>query len=374
MILVYRLTRSGLRVGVTVALEIAPVLLLGFVAGTVVDRRPRRQVMVAADLGRAAIAAVLAVFGRHLPVVYAAAFGSSALGVLFNPAAASVLPALVRDEREVVGANSAVWSAAVISQIALAPLAGGLVAWAGPGAAFAVDAASFAVSALLLAGLRLPTAPAPPPTRRLAEVVEGLRAVRDSRLLRTLAVVQGLGALSAGATSALLVVLAERHLHAGASRFGVLLAAIGVGAGFGALVLQRLISDVRRPMVLFGPFLLRGVVDLVLATTSRFAVALGALGAYGVATATGNVTFNSALQTTVPERLRGRVFTFYDMVWQTGRLVSIGVGGALADAAGIGVVYLVGGVLLLAAAAYGLMAAGGGASPGRPAGGSSTSA
>lgn len=126
------------------------------------------------------------------------------------------------------------------------------------------------------------------------------------------------------------------------------------GAGFGPLVLSRLGNDVRRPGWLFGPYLLRGVIDLVLAASSSFAVALGALGVYGVGTSTGNVTYNSVLQTVVPDRLRGRVFAFYDVVWQSGRLASIAAGGVVADAIGIRAVYVFGGALLLAAGLIGI--------------------
>lgn len=355
VILVYRLTGSGVKVAATVAFEIAPVVLLGFVAGAVVDRYPRRRVMVAADAARAAVAVTLAVFPEELAVVYAAAFLLSAGSVFFNPAAASVLPSLVPDD-EIVAANSAVWSAAVISQIALAPIAGVLVAAAGPSPAFAVNAATFVVSAAFLA--RLPVTPNASPVsgKHLHDVAEGLRAIRASRFLTVLAGVQGLAALSAGATSALLVVLADDHLDVGPGRFGVLIAAIGVGAGFGPLVLGRFVDDVRRPRFLYGPYLLRGAVDLVLAASSRFAVAAGALAVYGVGTSTGTVTYNSVLQTTVPDRLRGRVFAFYDVVWQSARLVSIGIGGVAADHFGIAAVYWAGGALLLIAGCLGLAA------------------
>ena len=355
VVLVFELTGSGLRVGAVVAFEIAPVLLLGFSAGALVDRFDRRRVMIGADLGRALIAVALALGHRHLWAVYAAAFGLAALSVLFNPAAASIVPAVV-EEDDVVGANSALWSAAVVSQIALAPLAGGLVALAGAGPAFVVNAASFVVSALLLARLDLPASVRPAPSRHVHDVREGVAVVRGSRLLSTLAGVQGLAALSAGATSALLVVLAEEHLDVGPARFGLLLAAIGVGAGLGPLVLQRVVADARRPALLYGPYLLRGVVDVVLGVFSSFGVALGALAAYGVGTSTGNVTYNTVLQTTVPDRLRGRIFAFYDVVWQSARLVSIGAGGVLADAVGIRAVYLLGGALLLAAGGLGLVA------------------
>ena len=353
VILVFRLTGSGLRVAGTVAFEIAPVLLLGFLAGAVVDRHPRRRVMVMADLGRAGIAVALAAVGDNLAVIYAAAFGLSVGTVFFNPAAASLLPSVVHPD-DLVEANSALWSAAVFSQIALAPLAGALVAFAGAGPAFLVNAASFVLSAALLRGLPVPADPAQAPRRRMADVAEGLRIIRHSRFLGTLAGVQTLAALSAGATSALLVVLAERHLHVGAGRFGLLIAAIGVGAGLGPLLLRRLIADPRRPGVLFGPYLVRGGVDLTLAATTNFGVAMGALGIYGVGTSTGMVTYNSLLQATVPDRLRGRIFAFYDVVWQGSRLVSIAAGGVLADAFGIRAVYVLGGLLLFAAGGLGL--------------------
>jgi predicted MFS family arabinose efflux permease len=353
VIVVFELTGSGIKVSGAVVMEILPVLLFGFVAGTVVDRLPRRQVMIAADLGRAGIAALLAINPNQLWGLYAAAFGLSALTVFFNPAAASVTPDLV-DEDELVGANSAIWSAAVLSQIVLAPVAGAIVAWAGASTAFAINAATFVISAAFLLRLPVPDRPRTHQQTRWAQAVEGIQVIRRSRFLSTLASVQALAALSAGATSALLVVLAQEHLHVEASGFGLLLGAIGLGAGIGPLVLQRLVTDVRRPTLLFGPYLLRGIVDLVLAAFSNFAVALGALAVYGIGTSTGNVTYNSALQATTPQQLRGRVFAFYDVVWQTGRLASIGVGGVLADQLGIRGVYIMGGILLLAAALLGL--------------------
>jgi MFS family permease len=358
VVLVFQLTGSGIGVGITVIAEILPVLLLGLVAGAIVDRHPRRAVMVAADLARAAVALGLVGFGDEVNVVYAAAFALSAGSVFFNPAAASALPAMV-DEDQLVRANSTIWSAAVISQIALAPVAGALVAASGARPAFAINAASYLISAALLAGLHLPaTATAAAAMPRVQQVAEGLRTVRRHRFLATLAGVQALAALSAGATSALLVVLAEDHLDVGPSRFGILIAAIGVGAGFGPLVIRRMIRDVRRPGWLFGPYLLRGGVDLTLAASSSFPVALGALGLYGVGTSTGNITYSSVLPAVVPDRLRGRVFAFYDIVWQTGRLASIGAGGVLADSFGIQAVYLLGGLLLLVAGAGGWLLGG----------------
>jgi predicted MFS family arabinose efflux permease len=264
-----------------------------------------------------------------------------------------VLPSIV-DEDELVAANSGLWSAAVISQIALAPLAGALVATVGVASAFLLNAASFAASALLLAGLRLPGRPAPTTIGSwLDRVGEGARLLVADRLLRLLALVQLLAALSAGATSALLVVLAGRQLRVGPDGFGLLLAAIGVGAALGPLLLARLVNNPRRPAWVFGPLLLRGLVDLVLATTRSLAIAMGALAVYGVGTSTGMVTYNALLQAEVAPEARGRVFAGFDLLWQAGRLASLALGGVAADALGIRAVYYLGGLLLLLAGAIG---------------------
>ena len=355
VVLVFRLTGSGLDVGVATIVQIVPLIAFGPFAGAVVDRLSRVKVMVLADLGRGALALSLLFVHGRLGAVYAIAFGMAALSTLFTPAAVSVVPALVDREEDLVGANAVLTSSAIISQIVLAPLAGAMVSFAGPGPAVALNAVSFFVSAALLLRLRVPraTSGASTPTSYLRDVRDGLALIRHDALLRALAQVQALAALSAGATSALLVVRAERRLGAGPGRYGALLTAIAVGQGVGPLVLQRFVTDVRRPALLFGPFLLRGVVDLVLATTASFGLALVALGAYGLATNTGGVTFNTLLQRAVPDRARGRTFAFFDVVWQVGRLASVGIGGVLADRLGVEAVYVLGGVLLLGAAAMG---------------------
>ncbi len=352
-LLVFDLTGSPLGVSGVVVAEILPVLVLAPFAGTLVDRLPRVRVMVAADLLRAVLATTLVFVGHSVTAVYLIALGLSAGAVLFNPAANSALPALV-DDNELVAANSGIWSAAVLSQIALAPIAGLLYTAFGAGPAFAINGASFGLSAVVLSGLRLPTAAAPTARRGFfADAVAGLKVLAGDRLLRALATGQLLAALSTGATSALLVVLARDHLALAPSGYGLLLGAIGVGAALGPLILTRVIRDPRRPVFVFGPYVLRGVVDLVLATVAALPVALLALIAYGLGTSTGAVTFNSLLQTHAPAHARGRIFASFDLLWQLGRLVSLLVGGLLAAALGIQAVFYLGGTLLLLAATVG---------------------
>lgn len=355
-LLVVMLTGSGVGVAAVVLAEIVPVLLLAPLAGSLVDRLPRVRVMILADAFRVVLAAVLAVWHDHVTVAYVVAFSLAAGQVFFSPAAQSLLPSVVSD-KELVPANSGIWTAAVTAQVVVAPVAALIAVQVGFGPAFAVNAVSFGLSAIVLRGLREPERPKPVKvTSPFAHSRDGIKALGMFPLLKALAVGQFLAALSAGATSALLVVLAQDRLGGGEG-FGVLVAAIGAGAALGPLLLLRKIKNPLRPLFVFGPYAVRGAVDLVLAVVTTIPLAAGALLFYGLSTSTGNVTFSSLIQSRVPEDLRGRAFAAFDMLWQSGRLLSLLGGGLLADAVGIRAVYLLGGLLLLAAAAVGTVGA-----------------
>ena len=72
-----------------------------------------------------------------------------------------------------------------------------------------------------------------------------------------------------------------------------------------------------------------------------------------MSTSTGMVAYQRTLQTSVAPEVQGRAFALHDVVWNGARLVSLGLGGLLADTVGIRAVYVLGGALLLAAAGVG---------------------
>jgi MFS family permease len=351
-LLVLDLTGSGIGVSVVVLAEILPVVVLAPFAGALVDRMSRTAVMICADLWRAALVGLLPFVSGEVWAVYAVAFGLAVGTAFFNPAAHSVLPTLVED-RQLVAANSGIWVAAVLSQIVLAPVAGLLVHTAGVRWAFGLNAISFVASALILTRLRVPrpTSVGAPQWRR--DVADGARAITREPALRALAGAQFLAALSAGATSALLVVLAGEHLRVDARGYGLMLGAIGVGAVIGPLLLTRFAPDAGRPSYVFGSFLLRAAVDLVLVVFTALPVALAALVAYGLSISVGAITFTSLLQSGAPAALRGRLLAAFDMVWQLGRLLSLIIGGLTADWLGIAWVYAFASGLLVCAAVVG---------------------
>jgi MFS family permease len=358
VVLVFRLSHSGLAVSALVVTEIVPTLLLGPVAGVLIDRFDRKRLLIAVDLARAGLVVILAVT-HVLWVVYALAALLAVGSTLFNPALQAFIPVLL-DDKERLAANSLAWSSGRLVQIVGASLAGGLIGWAGTTTpAFLANAASFAFSAAMISHLpvlpreRLPQSGGL--RSWLGDAQQGLLYARQDPFVARLVPVQALTSLAVGATSALLVVLATRHLHLDAQGFGWLLAAIGAGALIGPFFSNWLTGsrylDVR---LLFIPYLIRGAGDIALGLVASLPWALGILFVYGVNTSTGMVAAQSILQTVIPDRVRGRVFTLLDVTWAAMRLVSLALGGLVVDRVGISVVYIVGGSLLALAGVLGL--------------------
>lgn len=354
VVLAFRLTGSGRGVAGAVIFEVLPVLLIGPVAGLAADKMPRRRLMIGADVLRAVAAASLVVATNSLSAVFAVAFTLSAAAMVFNPAAAALLPDVV-GEADLVIANSALWTAAVVAQIAVAPVAGLVIASGGIRIAFTINAISFVISAILLIGLHAGRRSASIERRGWRSALGGFHAVRAHPLLRRLAIVQALASMSAGATSGLLVVLAERWLGVGPSGYAALLAAIGIGAALGPMLLRRFVRASDRRW-LFYPYLVRGGVDITLATIANPVIAGSALVVYGMSTSTGMIAYQSTLQQAIQPDTRGRAFSFFDIVWNTSRLVSLAIAALLADRLDVRWIYAAAAVLLVAAAIVGLTA------------------
>ncbi|MDQ3044924.1 MAG: MFS transporter, partial [Chloroflexota bacterium] len=322
VVLVFEMTGSGAAVAVLVAAEIIPILVLGPVAGVVIDRFDRKKVLIGSDLFRAALALSL-VWPQGEWHAYTVAAGLAAGNVFFNPTVQAVVPALTTEDQR-LAANSVAWSTGRLVQIIAAAAAGGLIATLGIDVVFGVNAATFVGSALLITRLTIPA-----DARQVADAAKrglgvyladaraGLAYALHDRLVSRLLVVQSLASLATGATGALLVVLSERHLRLAPSGFAWLITAIGVGALIGPLIPNALAHDYRDARWLFLPYVLRGVGDVLLAIFTPLPVALLILFVYGLNTSTGMVVFNSILQGSIPGPVRGRVFTLMDVVWST---------------------------------------------------------
>lgn len=359
VVLVYQLTGRGVAVAALVAAEIVPVLLLGPVAGVVIDRLDRKQVLIAADIGRALLVLSL-VWTQGVWHVYLVAAGLAAGNAFFSPTVQAVIPALTTEEQR-LAANSVNWSTGRLVQIIASAVAGGLIALVGLDAAFGVNAATFMLSAFFITRLAIPAQASRTGSRAkqgvtayVGDARDGLRYAAGDPFVSRLLVVQSLASFAVGATGPLLVVLAEEHLALPPAGFAWLIGAIGVGALLGPLIPNTLARDYRDARWLFVPYVIRGVGDMLIAVFTPLPVALVILFIYGLNTSSGMVVFSSTVQGAVPDHMRGRVFTLLDISWNAMRLLSLALGGLLADAAGVRAVFWLGGALLILAGALGL--------------------
>jgi len=359
VVLVFQLTGQGVAMAGLVAAELIPVLVLGPVAGVVIDRVSRKAVLIGADLARGGLVLTL-VWPQGTWHAYLVAIGLAAGNTFFNPTVQAVLPVLTTEEQR-LAANSVAWSTGRLVQIFASAIAGGLILLIGTGTAFAINAASFVVSALLISRLHIPnhagqlgTASRQGLARYVGDARAGLSFARSDRFVSRLLLVQALASLATGASGAMLVVLSQRHLQLPPAGFAWLIGAIGLGALLGPLIPNTLASDYRDTRWLFMPYVVRGIGDVLLATFTPLPIALLLLLIYGLNTSTGMVVFNSTIQAVVPEAVRGRVFTLFDVTWSAMRLLSLALGGVLVDAFGIQPLFWGGGVLLAAAGVLGL--------------------
>ena len=359
VVLVFQLTGRGVAVAALVAAEIVPVLLLGPIAGVVIDRFSRKSVLIGADLFRAGLVLSL-VWPQGAWHAYLVAAGLAAGSTFFNPTLQAVIPTLTTEDQR-LAANSVAWSTGRLVQIMASAVSGGLIAFLGTRAAFALNAASFVVSALLLIGLRIPTHAGQlgAGSKRglgtyFGDARAGLAFAQRDRFVSRLLLVQALASFAVGATGALLVVLSEQHLRLPPAGFAWLIGAIGVGALIGPLIPNTLAKDYRSARWLFVPYVIRGIGDVLIAVFTPLPIALLIMFVYGLNTSTGMVVFSSTVQGAVPDTVRGRIFTLLDVTWNTMRLLSLALGGWLVDVVGIRPIFWVGGTLLALAGLLGL--------------------
>lgn len=361
VIYVYQLTGSGFDLSKLSLFQIIPILLIAPLAGVIIDRFRRKNVLIAADIARAILMLGLATTS-NVTAIYAIAVLVAIATTFFRPTVQAVIPAIV-EEDELLAANSVAWSTEQVVQIIGSAVAGGLIVLVGPQAAFVFNAGTFLFSALMISTMDVPAVPIPESEKKgwrlyVDEMRAGLAYARRDVFVSRLIVVQMIASLAVGGTSALLVVLSEQHLQLPPAGFSTLLLAIGIGALLGPFFLGLFTQNYKDMRLLFVPYLIRGVGDVLIAWVVSYPFALFLLFVYGLNTSTGMVIYNSIMQSSVPDRVKGRVFTLMDMAWSVMQIVSIGVAGVLADVIGIRSVYYLGDFLLIVAGGIGLVALG----------------
>ena len=238
--LVLSVTHSSTALGLIVALQTLPVLLLGPYGGVIADRVDKRRLMIALQsaMGLQALAlGVLTVTGEVQ--VWQIGLLAALLGLnnaFENPARQSFMMELVGKEhlRNAVSLNSVLVN--VARSIGPA-IAGILIATVGDGVCFLANAASFVAVVVSLTTMDAAALSPPPPSPRArGQLRDGLRYVRSMPQLAVPLVMMGVAGCLTYEFQVSLPVMADHGLGVGAAGFGFMTAAIGVGAVAGGLV------------------------------------------------------------------------------------------------------------------------------------------
>jgi MFS family permease len=342
---------SAIEVGIALGLQATVQLPLLLIAGALVDRLPRRTVLLASDLGlgvtTGAIALLSAAGTLRIEHLYVASvvFGLSA--AFFWPAMGAIIPELVPQDL-LVAANALRGIGRQGARIGGPILGGALIVSLGLAAAFAFDAATFfASAAALLAVSRAPSV-ALPREPLLREIRAGFSFVFAVPWLWITIFGFALGnAATTGSWAVALPLYVRDVLGGGAALFGLISAALGIGEALGGLVLGQV--RVRRSgLAMYLAAALGGVALVGYGITREVVYVLTLAGLFGISVVVFGVLWESALQRHVPHRLLGRV-TSVD--WFGGILlgpVAPVAAGTLVSAVGPQPVFLVSGLAIVA--------------------------
>jgi MFS family permease len=353
--LVLQLTGSATWLGLNIAVQTLPVLLLGPYAGVVVDRVDKRRLLVGTQLTAAALALLLALLTLSGRITLAWVLVLSVLLGLVNSFDNPARQAFVREMvpgrlvRNAVTLNSVV----VNVSRAVGPAIGGiLIAWLGVGACFAFNAASFlaVVGAYLAMDVSQLRTPEPVPHEK-GQLRAGFAYVWRTPGLRIPLLMMALVGTLTYEFQVSLPALVTGTFHDGATALGWITAAMGVGAVVGGLITAgRRATGTRLVAVAAGAF---GAATLLLAVMPTVYTAAAALLLVGAASIWFLSTGNATLQMTAEPQMRGRVMA----LWAVAFLGTTPVGGPLvgwvAEQAGPRWALALGGAAALVASAYG---------------------
>jgi MFS family permease len=373
---VLQLTGSSLVTATVFLVGLLPGLVVGPLAGVLVDRWDRRRTLVAVSLAQAAfLLPLLAVDGRgDLWIIYAVMAVEASLGQLNDPARNALVPSLV-EEGDLVGANALIGLNSNLARLAGSPLGGVLVEVAGLPGLVIGDAASFLLGAALIALVGSPrrvavdpavSSPAPGPAPVPAapqgvarEWLDGLRVTLGNRELRWGLVVNGLAAVAQGIFTVLFVVFVTRELGGDGADVGLLRGVQAIGGLLGGVLVMGMARRLRAGRLLGTSLLVFALIDLAIwngpLLTTAIWLYLGlfvAAGIPGIGVLTG---LTALVQEHTGDAYLGRVFATYLGSFNGLMAVGMLLAGLLGDTVGVVTVlngqaalYLLAGVVAVA--------------------------
>ncbi|MFD4989830.1 MFS transporter [Streptomyces sp. NPDC058374] len=358
--LVLTLTGSSAAVGITTALQFLPMLLFGLYGGVLVDRLPKRPLLLFTQgaMGVTGLALAALTLSGQVQVwhVYVTAFVLGLVTVVDNPARQTFVSEMVgpRQLANAVSLNSANFQSARLVGPAVAAV---LISAVGSGYAFLINGLSFAapIAGLLMMRMgELHKAPRTP--RGKGQLREGLRYVAGRPDLIWPIVLVGFIGTFGFNFPIWLSAFADKVFDGGPGMYGTLNTLMAAGSLAGALLAAR--RGAGRLRLLVAAAVGFGVLEIVAAFAPSvwiFAVLMVLTGMFGL---TVNVTANSYVQMATEPQMRGRVMALFMMVFTGGTPLGAPLLGWITDEYGARTGFAVGGAIsLLAAVAVGLILA-----------------
>ena len=360
---VYNQTGSTLATSFSVIANVLPNIVVGQLAGVLVDRWDYRRTLVFTNFALVGMTLLfLTVLSTPWWLVVPIAFLQSSVGQFIGPAENALLPTLV-DETRLGAANSLNALNNNLARLVGPALGGLLIASVGFGGVVTVNALTYLLAALLVLGVRAPQivreqAVIAGLLRRLAsEWQTGLSAVRRNRTLLLSFSVAAITGLGEGTISTLMVPFIKVMLGGGGLELGLIMSAQAVGGIAGGLLLTNFADRFPMLKLLGWGALLGGVMDglllnypLVYPVLWPSLVLVAIAGLPFAMFATAQMTL---LQTEAEPQLRGRVFSAYLAVFGAAQLVGMLGSGVLGDSLGVMLIntqvvgYLLAGVIVL---------------------------
>ena len=348
--LVYRLSGSAALLGMVGFATQIPVFLLGPIAGSYADHVDRRQLLLRTQTGMMVLALILALLTLTDRVAIWHLF---VLGGLLGVANAFDIPGRQVFVYEIVGRDDLVNAIALNSSMVngarvVGPaVAGLLVAAVGEGWCFLLNGLSYVavIAGLLMVQTR--SRPHPPAGSPLEAIREGLTFVGRTAPIRALLILLGLVSLAGMPYTVLMPVVADRVLHAGATGYGILMGATGVGAIGAALTLASRQTIRGLGSWVAGGCAVFGLSLALFASVRTFWIAGGLLTVAGYSMMVQMASSNTLIQSMVPDRLRGRVMAVYSMMFMGMAPFGALLAGTIAEPLGPSLTIGAGGVLCL---------------------------
>jgi MFS family permease len=354
-------TGSAAIMGTVLIFSTLPMLVFLLIGGVVVDRFNRVRLMLASDLVRGVLIAVvswLAASGRlevwHIFLV-STFFGI--VGAFFQPAYTSIVPDLTPAEA-LPSANSLTSLSGQVAGIVGPALGAGLIAWGGTQVAFGLDALSFFISAACLVPLLKASAPSSERSKTssmISDIRQGIGTVFASPWLWITISIAALGnVFLAGPFGIALPFLVKGRFHADVNLLGLIYSVETLGTVLGTIWLGRYTKLHRRGPVAYLAWIAAGLMLVIMGMSYSIYVVAIAGFVSGISLAITGLIWMNSLQELVPREQLGRVSSIDYFGSYVLLPVGFGLVGWATDRIGAPLIFVISGCVTVALATLGL--------------------